>query len=150
MAETPRTTAPMGKTDDNDELLAKLMADQERMKVQLDEAAAARKRLEKLEQEISCLRQARDDTKAEAEAWRQEVFLPSSKRGCVTLSIPSVQATVLPRCTPTRTPTVRVDYKELKQLHQMEVDKLKELQLLELNERREAEQELGLAKQKIA
>ncbi|GBG66272.1 hypothetical protein CBR_g57870 [Chara braunii] len=137
VAETPCTTAPTVKTHGNDELLAKLMADQEKMKVQLDEAAAARKRLEKIEQEISCLRQARDDVKVEAEAWRQEALRPGSERGCVALSTPSVQATVLPRCTPTKTPTVRVDYKELKQLHQMEVDKLKELRLLELNGRRE-------------
>ncbi|GBG85658.1 hypothetical protein CBR_g40389 [Chara braunii] len=56
---------------------------------------------------------------------------------------------MLSRVTPTKTPAVRVDYKELKQLHQMEVDKLKELRLLELNGRRKAEQELELAKRKI-
>ncbi|GBG79683.1 hypothetical protein CBR_g29948 [Chara braunii] len=80
-AEALRVTVLIAKTQTNDDVLAKLMAEQERMKVQLDEAAAARRRLEKMEQEIQILRQSRDDAKVEAEAWRQEAIRPGSKRG---------------------------------------------------------------------
>ncbi|GBG81076.1 hypothetical protein CBR_g31634 [Chara braunii] len=148
-SEVSRVTVPIVKAQTGDNVLAKVMAEQERMKVQLEEAATAKRRLEKIEKEMEILRQARDEAKIEAEAWRQEAIRPGSKRGCVALSTPSAQATMLPRFTPTKTPAARVDYKELKELHQMEVDKLKELRLLELNGRREAEQEQEFAKQKI-
>ncbi|GBG92223.1 hypothetical protein CBR_g54766 [Chara braunii] len=134
----------------NDDILARLMTDQERMKIQLDEALAARRRMETLEKEMTTIRLARDEARAEAEAWRQEAIRPGSKRGCIALSTPTSQATTLPRQTPAKAPTVRVEYKDLKHMHQLKVDTLQEMRLRELNTRREAEQELELANERIA
>ncbi|GBG63683.1 hypothetical protein CBR_g38995 [Chara braunii] len=130
---TTPSISTMNRGQASDDVFAKLMAEQERMKTQIEDSLAAKSRLEKLERELEVIRQARDDAIVDAEVWRQEATRPGSKRGCVNLSTPSVHATVEPCRTPAKVASVRVDYKELKQFHNMEVEKIKEMRLIELN-----------------
>ncbi|GBG85408.1 hypothetical protein CBR_g40050 [Chara braunii] len=137
------------KNLDNDGLLARLLAEQDRMKVQLDEAIAAKKRLEAVEKEMSEVVQVRDEARAGAVKWQEEALRPG-KRGCITLSTPAKTVTRPSGCTPLKSPVASVDLKRVADMHRLKVETIQEMRVREFNARREAEQELEKAKERIA
>ncbi|GBG83367.1 hypothetical protein CBR_g37081 [Chara braunii] len=136
----------------NDRLIARLLQEQERMKAKMESAVSACKRVEALESEIRVLKQQQGEAVQEAERWKREALKSGNKRSRFASS-PSYSAQKPPVATPRRSPSRErpvADPTQLKQLHNLEVEALKELRLQELNRRREAEQELAKLKEELA
>ncbi|GBG81218.1 hypothetical protein CBR_g31890 [Chara braunii] len=120
-----------------------MLAEQEKMRVQLEEAVSTRQRLEQIEKEMREVNMARDDAKAEAERWQQEALRPGNKRGCISLTTPASRTSVRPPAgTLGKSPAI-IDYKSMVEMHRMEVE------TIEVNARRKAEQELERMKEKM-
>ncbi|GBG78172.1 hypothetical protein CBR_g26205 [Chara braunii] len=145
------TSSVHGMCQDTNGLLAKMLADQERMKSQLEEALLAKRRLELVEKEMNEVIRARDEAKADAEKWQQEALHPG-KRGCITLTTPATKTTArASTSTPMKTlksPVASVDLKKISDLHRLEVETIQEMRFREF--KREAEHDLEKAKEKIA
>ncbi|GBG80264.1 hypothetical protein CBR_g30630 [Chara braunii] len=135
---------------DNDGLLARLLAEQDKMKAQLEDALAAKRRLEAIEKEMGEVIRARDEARADAEKWQEEALRPG-KRGCITLSTPVAKSNLRPvRSTPLKSSVASVNLKRVADMHRLEVETIQEMRIQEFNARREAEQELDKAKEIIA
>ncbi|GBG90302.1 hypothetical protein CBR_g50551 [Chara braunii] len=139
-----------GTVHDDDSVLAKLLAEQKRMKSQLDEALMAKRRLELVEKEMHDVIRARDEALADAEKWQQEALRPR-KRGCIALNTAIAKTTSSPSTsTPLKSPVMSVDLKKISDMHRLEVETIEEMRIREFNARREAEQDLEKVKEKIA
>ncbi|GBG61538.1 hypothetical protein CBR_g22335 [Chara braunii] len=145
------SSSVQGAMQGNDGLLAKLLAEQERMKNQLDEALLAKRRVESIENDMSAVIRARDEARADAEKWQEEALRPG-KRGCITLSTPATRTASKPSTsTPLKSPAMSVDLKKISDLHRLKVETIQEMHIefREFNAWREAEQDLEKAKEKI-
>ncbi|GBG69840.1 hypothetical protein CBR_g4668 [Chara braunii] len=72
-------------------------------------------------------------------------------RGCITLSTPVAKSNLRPvRSTPLKSSVTSVDLKRVADMHRLEVETIQEIHIREFNARREAEQELDKAKERIA
>ncbi|GBG62590.1 hypothetical protein CBR_g31226 [Chara braunii] len=133
-----------------DDAIAILMRRQEEMRIKLELAVGAQKKVESLEAQVCSLEKLRDEITAEAETWKKEALRSGNKRSRIALS-PSAQSREACLTTPVKsTCRPQVDMSHLKELHNLEVNALKGLRLQELNRRRETEHELAEMKKKIA
>ncbi|GBG80431.1 hypothetical protein CBR_g30896 [Chara braunii] len=144
------TSSTQATIHDNDGLLAKMMAEQERMKNQLEQALQAKQCLEVIEKEMNEVIRARDEDRADAEKWQQEALCPG-KRGCINLTTPAAKTLFRPSTsTPLKSPVASVDLKRISDMHRLKVETIQEMRIRDFNARREAEQDLEKAKEKIA
>ncbi|GBG66677.1 hypothetical protein CBR_g66812 [Chara braunii] len=147
-----KSTASTSKAqlhENNDGLIAKMFAEQERMKLLLEDALTSKKRLELIEQEMKNVKATIDEARAEADRWQEEALRPGNKQGCVAHNTPVPRTSTRPQAnTPGPTPAV-ADYKNMMEMHRMEVEAVKEMRASEVNARKEAEQELDIVKAKV-
>ncbi|GBG88755.1 hypothetical protein CBR_g48283 [Chara braunii] len=113
-------------------------------------------RMATLEEQVTILRRMKDDAVNEAEAWKLEAQRPGNKRGGVTIGVtPGTRARVRSRCTPTQTiaPPKKMmleEYRDFVQLHEDEVNLLKDMRSKEVQRRKEAEEEAERVKEQLA
>ncbi|GBG61839.1 hypothetical protein CBR_g23795 [Chara braunii] len=143
------TSSSAARCSEGDGLLAQLLAEQERMRSQLEEAMATKRRLEGVEKDMKEVIKARDEARADAEKWQEEANRPG-KRGCIALNTPAAKVvTRPPRSSPRKSPVASVDLRRVADMHRMEVETIQGIRTREFNTRREAEQELEKARAKI-
>ncbi|GBG76771.1 hypothetical protein CBR_g22987 [Chara braunii] len=122
---------------------------QQHMEIQ----SATKRRFAALEEEIAKLRRLREEVVADVEAWKNEALRPGNKRGSLVIgATPATHAKTRPRTTPVHVTStqkkVNENLKGVVDRHEMEVNLLKEMRLMELNGARVAEQELERAQEK--
>ncbi|GBG85736.1 hypothetical protein CBR_g40464 [Chara braunii] len=126
------STSTQRATTEGDEVVRQLLKEQENMKARLEESLASQKRLENLEAEMDLMRTMRDEALQEVETWKNEALRPGNKRGCAAVTPSSV----------TRTQSkTNTEFAGMVHRYSLEVEKLKELRILDFNTRREKEQD---------
>ncbi|GBG62721.1 hypothetical protein CBR_g31738 [Chara braunii] len=122
-----------------DKVVARLIQALEELKAKLE------KRVETMEGEIRSLRLMKDEAAAEVEIWKKKALRTGNKRSRIALS-PGAQLKVDSQSTPVKSPgkarllSDHAAHAWIVELHNLEVNALKELRLQELNRRRAAEQ----------
>ncbi|GBG87886.1 hypothetical protein CBR_g46186 [Chara braunii] len=126
------STSTQRATAEGDEVVRQLLKEQENMKARLEKSLASQKRLESLEADMALMRTMRDEALQEVETWKNEALRPGNKRGCAAVTPSPV----------TRTQSkTNTEFVGMVHRHSLEVEKLKELRVLDFNARREKEQE---------
>ncbi|GBG80020.1 hypothetical protein CBR_g30281 [Chara braunii] len=144
------TSFVLGRNFDNDGVLAQVLAEQERMKVQLEDALTAKRRLVDLEKETKEVIQARDEARVDVEKWQEEALRPG-KRGCISLTTPTTKTLSRPfRPSPRKSSAVSIDLRKIFDMHHLEVETIQDMRTREFNARREGKQELERARTRIA
>ncbi|GBG66104.1 hypothetical protein CBR_g55447 [Chara braunii] len=129
----------------DDAFLAHLMQEKELMKKKMESTLDSCKRMAGLEDELRALKQSHDEAIREAETWKKVALKSGNKRSRIATS-PSSQLK-MPPVTPQHSPR-RMD--NIRHMHNLEVETLKNLRLQEMNWRREAEQENVRLKEQLA
>ncbi|GBG68708.1 hypothetical protein CBR_g3250 [Chara braunii] len=139
------------QTYNSDAALAHLLQEQKEMRAKLESAVGACRRVETLENELWLIKQSHDDAIQEMETWKKEALRTDNKRSHIATS-PASTLKMPPAATPRRSPSKEQmeQTAQLRQLHNLEAETLKELRLQELNRRREAEQENARLKEELA
>ncbi|GBG89607.1 hypothetical protein CBR_g49397 [Chara braunii] len=128
------------------ETTVRRLSEEERLRRSKEDAD---KRIASLEEEVSLLRRLNDNATREAEVWRQEAHRPGNKGGSIAIEeTPATHSRIRPRCTLVKSQTsARITMAEA---HAREVQALKELRGKDLNDKRVAEQEVEMLKEKLA
>ncbi|GBG67430.1 hypothetical protein CBR_g565 [Chara braunii] len=130
------STSSTKATIEGEELIRQLLREQEAMKKKLEESIAAQKRLEILENEMTLMRTMRDEALKEVETWKNEALRPGNKRGCA-----AVTPTTVARTRNRATPEPTTGLAGIVHRHNLELEALKNLRIVDFNARREKEPE---------
>ncbi|GBG77782.1 hypothetical protein CBR_g24230 [Chara braunii] len=136
------TSATISKPNNEAEELSRLRLEQAKAK------AASERRFASLEEVIIALQRQCEAAEANADVWRSEALRSGNKRGSVAIeATPTSDARVRARVVSPGVGRVNLELKGIVERHQLEIERLKEMRLRELNARKESEEEVERLKE---
>ncbi|GBG75511.1 hypothetical protein CBR_g20142 [Chara braunii] len=139
------TSATISKPNNEAEELSRLRLEEAKAK------AASERRFASLEEIIVALQRQCEAAEANAEVWRSEALRLGNKRGSVAIGVtPASDARVRARVASSGTGRVNLELKGIAERHRLEVERLKEMRLRELNAWKESEEEVERLKEAMA